>query len=85
MSADNIGSTRKGEEKTVTYIDQVFGDWASDNFNGGALKYVSDKGIYTANFVIDNLAGYRGKRAMLDVGTVNSPTTVKEICCNILK
>lgn len=76
VTADNIGSALKGEETTATYTGQVFGDWASDEFNGGALKYVSDKGIYTANFVIDNLSTYRGKRAMLDLGTVHSPTTV---------
>ena len=71
VTADNIGTNvPAGEAETKTYEGDVLGDWYSDDFQGGELKYVSDEGIYTTTFTIDDLSAYESgeKSLILNLG-----------------
>ena len=74
VTADNIGSTQRGEQQTVTYDgENVFGNWKDDSFNGGVLKYVSDPGTYTTTFQMEDI---NNEKVVLDLGNVYSAATV---------
>lgn len=71
VTADNFGTNvPAGEAETKTYEGDVLGDWYSDDFQGGELKYVSDEGIYTTTFTIDDLSAYESgeKSLILNLG-----------------
>ncbi|WP_069988468.1 glycosyl hydrolase [Massilioclostridium coli] len=76
VTADNIGAKQRGEVQTVTFDQDVFGDWSSDTFQNGVLKYVSNEGTYTTQLDLDENEIEQGKRFMLDLGIVYSPVTV---------
>ncbi|MCI8496772.1 MAG: hypothetical protein HFE85_00800 [Clostridiales bacterium] len=76
VTADNIGSCQKGEKQTVTYTENVLGNWIKDDFQGGALKYVSDVGVYETTFEIEDLSYYLNKKLELDLGEAYTAATV---------
>lgn len=71
VTADNIGTNLpKAEAETKTYEGDVLGDWGSDEFQGGELKYVSDEGVYHTTFTMDDLSAYESgeKSLVLSLG-----------------
>jgi len=64
VTADNIGTNGAyGEEKTVTYTENVLGNWKDHD----DLKYVVAPGVYTTTVTIDETYD---KEFVLDLGTV---------------
>ena len=77
VTADNIGTYIPGEKKTEIYTENVLGDWSSDSFQNGALKYVSAPGIYATTFTVSDPAAYNSKKLALNLGFVNSAATIR--------
>lgn len=77
VTADNIGSFTTGAVTTKTYTgSNVFGNWKDASFNGGALQYVSDEGVYSTTLNINDISQYAGKKVLINLGTCYSPVTV---------
>ncbi len=73
ITADNIGTNLpKAEAETKTYEGDVLGDWGSDEFQSGELKYVSDEGVYNTTFTIDDFSAYESgeKSLVLSLGEI---------------
>jgi len=77
VTADNIGSYKKGDITTKTYTDDVLGNWKLDTFQNGDLKYVNAPGIYETTLTIDDISEYSGKSIFLDLGTVHTVAEVR--------
>lgn len=75
VAADNIGTNKKNAEKeTVTYTENVLGDWKSNDFHNGDLKYVQDIGVYETSFEIEALDS--NAKVVLDIGSLYTAATV---------
>lgn len=61
VTADNIGSYKKGAEKTKLYTKNALGNWKLDTFQGGELKYVNAPGIYKTILSINDISKYKGE------------------------
>ncbi|MDI3546454.1 MAG: (4-O-methyl)-D-glucuronate---lignin esterase [Halanaerobiales bacterium] len=77
VTADNIGSYKKGAEKTKLYTKNALGNWKLDTFQGGELKHVNAPGIYETILSINDISKYKGKPCFLDLGEVHTVAEVK--------
>lgn len=77
VTADNIGSNRPGETRTVSYTGTVLGDWTSAEVAGGELRYVTDAGTYRTTVEIPDAGDLTAGGAVLSLGTVHDAATVR--------
>jgi hypothetical protein len=77
VTADNVGSALPHDEQTVTLEGDVFGDWSSDEFADGQLKYVTDSGTYRTEVEIPDASDLVENGAVLSLGEVHDAATVR--------
>lgn len=76
VTADNIGTYRKGAFETRFYTENALGNWVSDMFHDGDLKYVNAPGIYRTTLTIEDMSVYDGRSCYLDLGEVHTAAEV---------
>lgn len=68
VTANNLYDGKLGETQTVTFDENVIGDWTQDDFHDGALKYVDQPGIFEGTLHLENPDG----RYILKLGSISA-------------
>ncbi|MEE0419496.1 MAG: glycosyl hydrolase [Lachnospiraceae bacterium] len=75
VTADNLDGVIGGEEKTVTFTENVLGKWNDESFHDGMLQTVVADGIYKTSYELP--VGEKADKAVLKLNNVYTAASVK--------